>query len=198
MQGGLCLSSAKKTAGTKGKRNLPRAGHGGETEALPLQCSLFSKHQVMVGVSCPSCPPAQGGLSPDPIHCFPRDAAGPELPVGAALAAAAQAASSKELTAPLSHHIMMDEPCPMEMSLSEQIVSSLLSASHLSVEPAGMNSSLFSQRGQPGLASHLWITVLRHKRQKEPRVFRVQPHSPQGLLINRRGAPLHPKGEKEM
>lgn len=31
----------------------------------------------------------------------------------------------------------MDEPCPMEMSLSEQSVSSLLSASCLSVEPAG-------------------------------------------------------------
>lgn len=47
-----------------------------------------------------------------------------------------QAASSKQLTALLSHHIMMDEPCPMEMSLSEQSVSSLLSASCLSVEPA--------------------------------------------------------------
>lgn len=50
-----------------------------------------------------------------------------------ALAAAGrQPTSSKQLTALLSHSTVMDEPYPVEMSPSEQSVSSFPSASHLS------------------------------------------------------------------
>lgn len=35
------------------------------------------------------------GVSPNPIHYFPKNAAGPELPVGATPAAAAQEAGSQ-------------------------------------------------------------------------------------------------------
>lgn len=47
-------------------------------------------------------------------------------------AAGRQPASSKQLTALLSRSTVMDEPYPLEMSPSEQSVSSFPSASHLS------------------------------------------------------------------
>lgn len=94
--GGSVLSSAKKTAGTKGKRNLPRAG--GETEAVPLQMDALCSPNTDSWWGFPvllTVPLLRRGFSPHPIHCFPRDAADPERPVGAIPAAAAREAGSQ-------------------------------------------------------------------------------------------------------
>lgn len=96
MLGEICLSIAKKTAGMKGKRNLPRPE--GETEAVLLQMDVLCPPNTESWWGSPvllTAPLPRWGVSPDPIRCFPRDAAGPEFPVGATPAAAAQEAGSQ-------------------------------------------------------------------------------------------------------
>lgn len=71
---------------------------GSETEAVPLQMDALCSPNTDSWWGSPVLLTVlllRWGFSPDPTHCFPKDAAGPELPVGATPAAAAQEAGSQ-------------------------------------------------------------------------------------------------------
>lgn len=149
--GGVCLSPMKKTVGVQRGKKIPNLSPvlamGGETGALPLHkdalCSPNTESSWGSPVLFSVPPPQRAEFSPRPPHAsFSKDCCGSWAPQGSKhwLQCRRQPASSKRLTALLSHHIMMDEPYSMEMSPSEQSMSSFPSASYLSTKPAGMNS----------------------------------------------------------